>query len=76
MLIVPEKSQRRPTTGSIVSIGEKVSVYKKGEKVVYGNFSGHVMDLDASGEKVILRILHDTEILCRVEGNLSYRIGE
>jgi hypothetical protein len=42
---------------------------------MYGSFAGHVVDLEAK-ERVIIRILHDTEILCRVSGHLSYRMGE
>jgi co-chaperonin GroES (HSP10) len=85
LLVVPEKSQRRPTTGTIVSLGEVAGLKKVegvevktlflGDKVMYGSFAGHVVDLEAQ-ERVIIRILHDTEILCRVSGHLAYRMGE
>jgi co-chaperonin GroES (HSP10) len=72
LLIVPEKSQRRPTTGEIVSIGEKVVSFHCGDKVMYGSFAGHVVDIDST----VLRILHESEILCRVSGHLAYRMGD
>jgi co-chaperonin GroES (HSP10) len=84
LLVVPQKSERRPTTGRIVTVGEDVNLWYKffvrkislEDRVMYGSFSGHVVDLDNKGEKVILRIMHRSEILCRVTGHLSYRHGD
>jgi co-chaperonin GroES (HSP10) len=84
LLVVPQKSERRPTTGKLVTIGDEVNLwykfwlrkYRLQDRVMYGSFSGHVVDLDNKGEKVILRVMHRSEILCRVTGHLSYRHGD
>lgn len=73
MLVVPEIVQRKPTTGKIVSIGEDVKSLKVGQSVLYSSYAGHTVDLDRAGHKVVLRILHEPEVLCLVEGHLELR---
>jgi co-chaperonin GroES (HSP10) len=73
LIVAPEISQRRPTTGQIVSCGADVKNLKLGESVLYSNFAGYVVDLDRAGVKVTLRILHETEILCGMEGHLTLK---
>jgi len=70
---VPEVSQRRPSTGRVVSIGDKVKYFKVGDNVLYSNFAGHAMDLERTTGKVTVRILHESEILAQVEGHLELR---
>ena len=84
-LVIADKSQRRPTTGTIVSMGamvgykligekyQKMESYEIGDRVMYGSFAGHSVDLDDKGTSVVLRILHDSEILSEVAGHLTYR---
>src|SRR6516225_8505324 len=69
-LVVPETSQRRPSTGKVVSVGEKVKHFAVGESVLYSNFAGHAMDIPMGGETIVLRILHESELLAVVEGHL------
>jgi co-chaperonin GroES (HSP10) len=71
ILVMPEVSERRPTTGTIVSIGPRVKSLRIGQAVMYSNFSGYVVDLSRGGSDVVLRILHDSEILCGMEGHLT-----
>jgi hypothetical protein len=43
-----------------------------GDSVLYSNFAGHVVDLKtAVGQPVTMRILHETEILAGMEGQLT-----
>jgi co-chaperonin GroES (HSP10) len=84
-LVIADKSQRRPTTGTIVSAGamvgykligdryQKMESYEIGDRVMYGSFAGHSVELDDKGRAVVLRILHDSEILAEVAGHLTYR---
>lgn len=84
-LVFSEKSERRPTTGTIVSVGamvgykligekyQKMESYELGERVMYGSFAGHTVSLDDKGKAVVIRILHDSEILSEVAGHLTYR---
>ena len=73
LLVAPDISQRRPTTGRIVSIGVDCKTLKVGDSVLYSNFAGYVIDLDRAGRKVSLRILHEPEVLCAMEGQLELR---
>jgi len=70
---VPETAQRRPSTGQVVSVGDKVKYFRVGDNVLYSNFAGHAMDLERSGHKVVVRILHESEILAQVQGHLELR---
>lgn len=73
LLAIPEVSERRPTTGKIVSIGPKVKELMREQVVLYPDFVGHVMDLsseDSQGRKhtCVLRIMRESEILCKISG--------
>ena len=72
-LVVTEESQRRPTTGKIVSVGEKCTVLRPGDSVLFSNFAGYVVELNRAGRNVSLRILHEPEVLCALEGQLELR---
>lgn len=79
IIIAPEVSQRRPTSGTIVSAGPGKTEMGKlipmqlkvGQSVLYSNFAGYVIDLNRAGKNITLRILHESEILCRLEGHLT-----
>jgi co-chaperonin GroES (HSP10) len=73
LLVIPDESERRPTTGKIVSAGEGVKSLKVGQTVLYSSFAGHTVDLQRAGVKVVLRILHEVEVLTLIEGHLSLR---
>jgi co-chaperonin GroES (HSP10) len=72
-LIIPDESQRKPTTGTIVSTGPECKFLKVGEAVLYSSYAGHTIDLSRAGQKVVLRILHETEVLCLIEGHLDLK---
>lgn len=71
LLITPDVAQRRPTTGKIVSIGPDVKDLNIGDSVLFSNFAGYVIDINDT----TLRILHQPELLARIEGHLSIRRG-
>lgn len=71
-IIVPDVSQRRPTTGVIVSAGPNTRLHE-GQSIMYSNFSGYVIDLERAGRKVTLRVIHESEALCELEGHLDIR---
>lgn len=78
LLVVPEVSQRRPTTGTVVSVGRDVREILKGEAVMYHDFVGAAMDLsgaDSVGRErtVVLRIIREADVLCKVRGHLEMR---
>lgn len=75
LLIAPETSQRRPTTGTIVSLGPDCKHLSLNQSVLYSNFAGYVVDLSVADRTapVVLRILHESEVLCALEGQLDMR---
>jgi len=77
-IIVPENAERRPTTGTIVSVGPKVTNFWRGDSVIYPSFSGHAFDLSATdihGNEVVavIVILRDEDVLAKVSGHLEFR---
>jgi co-chaperonin GroES (HSP10) len=77
-LVIPDASVRRPTTGTIASIGPEVTTYKRGQAVIYTSFSGHVFELNAYDTKVrqvqiVIRIIQASDILAKVTGHLELR---
>jgi len=79
-LIVPDASERRPTTGKIVSVGPKVEEFVVGETVIYPDFVGHVHDLgtgkfDVANKEImaVVRTIRESEILSHIEGHLELR---
>lgn len=69
-LVVPQQSERRPTTGTIVSTGPKVRELQRGERVLYADYTGQLLELPQDGKRpVVLRILRECEILCKLSGD-------
>lgn len=78
LLIVPDASERRPTTGTIVSVGPRVTAFERGQSVIYPSFAGHAFDLiatDLQGNEVqvVIVILREEEVLAKVKGHLELR---
>jgi co-chaperonin GroES (HSP10) len=73
-LVIPDASSRRPTTGIVVSIGDKTERVQRGESVIYTSFSGHVYDLELpNGNIVVIRVIQESDILAKVSGHLELR---
>ena len=78
VIIVPDASERRPTTGTIASIGNQVTCFTRGESVIYPSFAGHAYDLtaeDMQGNPVAITIviLRESEVLAKISGHLELR---
>lgn len=80
IIAIPQKEESAPTTGKIVSIGPDVPAGKRaiGDRVMFGSYSGNRYDVagkrsDGKEEEVELRIIRDSEVLCRIYGILQYR---
>jgi hypothetical protein len=88
LLVVPEASVRRPTTGTIVSIGWRVNnramklwawligkkIVQHGQSVMYTSFSGHVYELELpDGGQIVIRVIQEPDIISRVSGHLELR---
>ena len=64
-IVIPEKAQRRPTTGEVVSLGEGITGIEIGDKLVYGLYSGVVVNFKGHP---VYRVLNQDEILAVVVG--------
>jgi hypothetical protein len=88
LLVVPEASARRPTTGTVVSLGWRINnrMYRfwakilgkkpilRGVSVMYTSFSGHVYELETpDGGQIVLRVIQDSDIISLVSGHLELR---
>lgn len=65
LLIAPETSKRRPTTGKVTSIGTDVKVIKVGDHVLYQQQAGSAITLKGN---VVLRIIHEDEVIACLYG--------
>jgi chaperonin GroES len=59
-LVIPENAKRRPTTGRVMKIGEGVTGVKVGERVVYTQFGGTLIEFRNAPA---YRILSPDEVL-------------
>ena len=74
VIVVAQASERRPTTGTVVSIGPEVKNVERGESVLYTSFSGHVYDLALpNGQEISIRIIQPMDILAKVSGHLELK---
>lgn len=71
ILIAPEISQRRPTSGLVKSCGPEVKVIKVGDRALYSMFAGTAINFKQKG---VIRIMHEHEIMSRLHG--VGKIGE
>ena len=70
-LILTDYSKKRPTSGTIIAIGKKVEenkfevlkTFKIGQRVIYGEFSGHKQIITWNGKDEEIFIMTPTDIL-------------
>lgn len=77
-IVVPNSSERRPTTGTICSVGHEVTQFERGMSVIYPSFAGHAYDLTAEGMNgesidITIVILRESEVLAKISGHLELR---
>ena len=65
-IVIPDKVQRRPTTGTVESVGEGVTEYEKGDRLVYGLYSGTVVNFK---NLPTYRVLTAEEVLGKLVGD-------
>ena len=76
-IIIPEVSKRRPTTGTILECGKGADEYQTGQKVVYGLYSGTVVEFKGwdPNTRIVFRILGQDEILARIDDKSPEFLG-
>ena len=69
LITIPDKAKRRPTTGTVVAIGEGVTKVSVGERILCAQFSGTGIQIKnfpayvvLTEEEVLLKLAPDIEI--------------
>jgi len=71
LIIAPQMSMRRPTSGVVKSIGPAVKTIKVGDRALYSMFAGTAINFKQKGT---IRIMHEHEVMSRLHG--IGKIGE
>lgn len=74
----PQDRERRPTTGMIVSKGDRVTKYNRGDSIIYPSYCGDFWTLEAEdihGQQVtvVIGIISENDAIARVKGHLELR---
>jgi co-chaperonin GroES (HSP10) len=64
-LITPADAQRRPTSGTIMSVGPDTKHLVPGDRVLYSLFAGSAIQFK---QKAVVRIMHEHEVMVRLHG--------
>ena len=66
-IIIPDTAKEKPLKGEVIAVGngtkDEAMVLKKGDKVLYGKYSGTELEID--GEKYL--IMRQSDVLAVVE---------
>ena len=62
-LILTDYSKKRPTSGTIIAIGNKVEDFKIGDRIIYGEFSGAKHIINYNNEDTEIFIMTPNDIL-------------
>lgn len=73
LLIAPESSQRRPTTGRVMSVGDECKKLKVGDHVLYGNYAGTLIEFK---NKTAVRILGEDEVISKIYSVRGFNMGQ
>lgn len=74
----PKDREQRPTTGTIVSVGDRVTKFKRGDSIIYPSFVGHfwqlnAVDIEGNDVQVEVGVMREEEAIARVKGHLELR---
>jgi chaperonin GroES len=56
-IIIPDSAQEKPSTGEVVAVSKEVTVLEKGNKVVFGKYSGN--EISVGAEKFLVLNVDD-----------------
>ena len=66
-IILTDYSKKRPTSGTIIALGSKVENFKVGNRIIYGEFSGHKQIINYNNEDTEIFIMTANDILALLE---------
>ena len=62
-VVLSDYTKKRPTTGTVISVGPKVTEVKEGNRVLYGQYSGSKEHVELNGKKVELYLMTEGDII-------------
>ena len=62
-IILTDFSKKRPTSGTIIAVSDKVKDFKIGDRIIYGEFSGHKQIINWNGNDMEIFIMTPEDIL-------------
>ena len=62
-IILTDYSKKRPTSGTIIAVGNKEKERKVGERIIYGEFSGDRRIINFNGKDKEIFIMTENDIL-------------
>lgn len=68
-ILLTDFTKKRPTSGTILAVGDKVGkdIFKIGQRIIYGEFSGHRQIISWNGEDTEIFIMTHDDILALLE---------
>ena len=66
-LVIPETARQRIRVFEVLDIGDKVTKFKIGDKIVISFYTGIFIDLISTVDPENLRIVDEEEVLAKVE---------
>ena len=66
-IILSDFSKKRPGSGTIIAIGDKIKEFKKGDRVFYGEFSGTRQIIDYGNKDTEIFIMTPEDVLAIIE---------
>lgn len=68
-ILLTDFTKKRPTSGTILAIGDKIErvEFKIGQRVIYGEFSGHKQIISWNNEDTEIFIMTPNDILALLE---------
>lgn len=72
LIIIPQSAERRPTSGIVMSKGEKVTKLKKGDHVLYTNYVGTAINFK---QRTVIRILHEDDVMAIMYSVKEFNLG-
>jgi len=67
-LVTPDNvEQERKAFGVVIAVGSEITDIKKGDKVIYGTYSGDDISFADTGKEVDYKLIYEDEILAFIE---------
>ncbi len=69
-IVIPQRAERKPTTGVVIAVGAEVTSVRVGDHIVFGLFSGCEMGFREPGSREVeyYLALSSDEVLGFIEG--------